>query len=302
MTALLLSAAVTCLGSLALGQGVLALCGADRWNWIAAPVGLAAMIVLAVPAIHVPGRATTTAVVTALLIAAGVALWIRRPSHRPPAGGLLASLPVALLVLVPFVAADRAGTLGVSYDNDMAAHLLLAEAYRSAAVAAVSPLLPAYPLGPHALAATLSQGLGVRVDMAFAGLSAAAPVVLAWTALAAVPRARWVGKVLVATVVGLPYLIAAYYGQGAFKEPMEALFTLASALILAGFQPKLGMRRWIPLAFVLAGAVSVYSLQGLAWPAILIAAWIVGRAIGHGGEPRWQRHGASSSRSSRPRR
>jgi hypothetical protein len=278
MLALLLAAAVTCLGSLILGQGVLALCGARVWSWLAPPVGVAAMILLAVPAIHLPGRSVTVSVVTGVLILAGLVLLIRRPEHRPPLGGLLAGLPVALLVLVPFAASGRAGSLGVSFDNDMAGHLLLAEAYRSGAVALVSPLLPEYPLGPHALAASLSAGLGVRIDLAFAGLTAATPVLLAWTALASVPRARWLGRMFVATVVGIPFLIAAYYGQGSFKEILEALFTLTAALVLSGFQPELGWRRWIPLALVLAGAVSVYSLQGLVWPALLLGVWVLGRA------------------------
>ncbi len=279
MPALLLSAAATCLGSLALGQGVLALCGAREWSWLAAPVGLSALMLLVVPAIHVPGRAVTVAVVTAAAILAGLILWIRRPRSRPPLSGLLAGLPVAVLVLVPFAASDRTGTLGMSFDNDMATHLLLAEAYRSSAVAAVSPLLPSYPLGPHALAAALAEGLGVRTDLAFAGLSAATPLLLAWTALACVRGTRWLERMLVATVVGIPFLIAAYYGEGAFKEPMEALFTLACALILSGFQPRLGRRRWIPIAVVLAGAVSVYSLQGLVWPAVFIVVWLLGRGI-----------------------
>jgi hypothetical protein len=280
MLELLLVAAATCLASLAVGGGVLALCGARGWSWLAAPIGLAALILVAVPAIHVPGRSATVAACLLVLLVAGLALWLRRPQHRPALPGLLAALPVALLVMVPFAAAGRAGTLGMSFNNDMGEHLLLAEAYRSSAVAAVSPLLPDYPLGPHALAAAMAEGLHVRIDLAFAGVSAAIPILLAWTAQACIGRARWPWRVLVSTAVGLPYLVAAYYGQGAFKELMEALFTLACALILAGYQPAgLGWRRWIPLAFVLAGAVSVYSLQGLAWPACFIGVWIVGRAL-----------------------
>jgi len=238
------------------------------------------MMLLAIPAIHVPGRSATVAAVTAILIVAGLVLWIRQPAHRPPLGDLLAGLPVALLVLVPFAASGRAGTLGVSFDNDMAAHLLLAEGYRSSAVAQVSPLLSYYPLGPHALAAALAEGLGLRTDLAFAGLTAATPILLAWTALVSLRRrVRWPGRVLVATVVGIPFLVAAYYGQGSFKEVLEAQFVLATALIFAGFQPALGWPRWIPLALISAGAVSVYSLQGLVWPALMLATWVVGRAV-----------------------
>src|SRR4029077_16175698 len=108
----------------------------------------------------------------------------------------------------------RAGTLGVSFDNDMGAHLLLAEAYRSQAVAQLAPLLPDYPLGPHALAAALAEGLGVRVDLAFAGLTAAAPLLLAWTALAILQRVRWVGRLEAITAVGMPFMCGAFYAAG----------------------------------------------------------------------------------------
>jgi hypothetical protein len=276
MLDLLLAGAVTCAGSLILGQAALAICGARSWSWLAPPVGISILILLAVPAIHLPGRSATVAVVTGLLILGGLVLMVRRPAHRPPWSDCLAGAPVALLVLVPFLAAGRAGTLGMSFDNDMAEHLLLAESYRSEAVALVTPLLSDYPLGPHALAALLAEGLGVRVDLAFAGLTAASPVLLAWTALACLRGVRWLGRAMVATVAGIPFLLAAYYGQGSFKELLEALFTLGAALILAGFQPKLGWRRWIPLALICAGAVSVYSLQGLVWPGALVLAWLVG--------------------------
>ncbi len=196
----------------------MALCGARKWNWLAASVGLATMILLAVPAIHVPGRAMTTAVLTAVLVAAGMVLLVLRPAQRPALADLVAGLPVALLVLVPFIASGRAGTLGVSFDNDMAGHLALAEAYRSETVAHILPLLPEYPLGPHALAATLSEGLSIRTDLGFAGLTAAGPILLAWTVLASLREVRWIGRVVVATVAGIPFLIAGFYGEGAFRS------------------------------------------------------------------------------------
>lgn len=282
MFALLLSTALICLGSLALGQGILALCGARQWNWLAAPVGLGTMILLAIPAFHVPGRSMTVAVVIGLLTVAGLILWIRRAQHRPPLSDLLTGLPVALLVLIPFLAVGRAGTLGVSIDNDVAAHLLLVEAYRSQMVTQVTAHLtayglPDYPLGSHALAAAVAEGLSFRSDLVFAGLTAAAPILLAWTALACLLRVPWVGRLVAVTVTGMPFLIAGFYGEGSFKEVLEAQFVLAAALMLGGFQPALALRRWIPLAFVLAGAVSVYSAQGLLWPILFIGAWLVGR-------------------------
>jgi hypothetical protein len=59
-------------------------------------------------------------------------------------------------------------------------------------------------------------------------------------------------------------------------------------VILAGFQPRLGARRWIPLALVSAGAVSNYSLQGLAWLAVFVAAWWGGRALATGWRSGWR--------------
>ena len=274
-----LTVVVTCLGALTLGQGALALCGAKQWSWLAVPVGTAVMMLVAIPAIHVPGRSATTAVVMAVLIVAGVALMARRPQHRPPITGLLAGLPVALLVFVPFAAVGRVGTLGLSIDNDMAAHLIMAEAYRSAAVAKVIPLSPVYPLGPHALVATFAEGMGLRLDLAFAGLTAALPILLAWTALASVRRVPWLGKVVVATVVGLPFLIAGLYGEGSFKEVMQAQFVLAVALTLDCYKPTRSIRRWIPLGLILAGSISVYSAEGLLWPVLFIVAWLAIRAI-----------------------
>ncbi len=69
-------------------------------------------------------------------------------------------------------------------------------------------------------------------------------------------------RVLAAALVALPYLAAAYLAQGAFKEPMEALFLLAFALLLPGAT---SVRRGLPLAVIAAGAVYAYSFPGLFW-------------------------------------
>ena len=62
--------------------------------------------------------------------------------------------------------------------------------------------------------------------------------------------------------MALPYLAAAYLAQGAFKEPIEALFLLAFALLLPGATT---VRRGLPLAVIAAGAVYAYSFPGLFW-------------------------------------
>lgn len=279
MLATSVSAAFVCVGALVLGQAVLRLCGAERWSWLAAPTGAAAAILVAVPALYVPGRSTTAAVVLfALTLAAAV--WVLRiPAHRPPVAGLLAGVPVALLAALPFVSAGRAGTLGWSFNNDMATHLLLADGYRSELIERFNPLLPDYPLGPHALSAVLAQGFGFGVDEAFAGITIAATVLLGWTGLAALREPRCWAPFATTVLVGMPFLVAAYYGQGSFKELLEALFVLGFAVLLA-FPPQLGrLRRWVPAALVLAGTVSVYSFLGLAWPVAFLGVWLAGSAI-----------------------
>jgi hypothetical protein len=274
MAATILSAIVTCAASLFLGQAALRLAGAREWSWLAPPVGLSVAMLIAAPAIDVPGRSASMAVLLgALTVAAGV--WcLRSPSHRPPLSGLLAATPVALLVFVPFAAAGHAGTLGTSMNNDMSAHLLFAEGYLSSAVAAVTPLPTDYPFGPHAMVAAVGKGLGIRVDAAFAGWSLALPILNAWTAVALARRASWVGKVVAATVVGMPFLVAAFYGEGAFKEVAQAGLVLAVALLLAGYGPALGRGRWVPLALLLGGIVSVYSVTGLPWPLLMVGIWL----------------------------
>ena len=276
MLAILLSAAVTCFASLFLGQAALRLAGAREWNWLAPAVGISVAMMIATPTNHLPGRATTMFVLLALLSVAAAVWCLRSPAHRPSLRDLLAVAPVAFLALLPFLAAGQAGTLGVSLNNDMSAHLLFVEDYVSSAVAAITPLPKDYPLGPHAMTALLTDGFGIRPEYGFSGWMMAAVLINAWTVLAAARRASWLAKAIAATVVGLPFLVAAYYGEGAFKEVMQAGLVLAVLLALSGFGPRLGRGRWVPLALLVGGIISVYELTGLPWPVAFIALWLAG--------------------------
>lgn len=275
MIATVLSAAVTCVASSALGQAALRLAGAREWSWLAPPVGISVAMVIAAMALWMPGGVTTVMVLLGILTIAALVWCGTNPAHRPPLSGLLAGIPVAVLVLVPFLAVGHAGTLGVSFDNDMASHLLIVEHYLSpSSVPDISP--PGYPIAAHGMVALLAKGLGIRADYAFAGWTMALPLLAAWTALALAPRASWLGRVLIATVVGMPFLVAAYYGEGAFKEVLLAALALASAVFFAGYGPKnLGRGRWVPLALILGGVISIYSTPGLAWPVLFGALWLL---------------------------
>lgn len=279
MIPIAITALLVCASALVLGQAVLRVCGAREWSWLAPPLGLSALVLLAVPGNHLPGGPAALAVAIALVVVAAGVWCLRDAAHRPPLAGLAAAAPVALLTLIPFAANGRGGTLGVSFNNDMAAHMLLVEAYLSDSVAHVTPLLADYPLGPHALVAVLAGGLGLRVDEAFAGLIVAVPPLIAWSTLSLLGRdAPLLRRTFVATVVGMPFLVAAYYAQGAFKEVIQAGLVLALALLLAGCGPRLGKLRWVPVALLLAGIVSVFSLAGLPWPLAFLGLWLVGQA------------------------
>lgn len=275
MLTTLISAVVTCVVSLALGQAALRLCGFRSWNWIAPVVGISIAMMISITAIHAPGRCVTLAILLAgLTLAAGVWCW-RDPEHRPPLPDLLAAAPVAAMVLLPYLAVGRAGIPGVSMNNDWAMHLLWAEAIVSADVQAVTPLSLDYPIGPHAMAAVLTKGLGTEIDRALAGWAMALPLINAWTALALVRRARWLGKLAAATAVGMPFLVAAYHGQAAFKEVLLAGIILALVAFLIEVRSIGSRGRWVPLAVLVAGAVSMYSLAALPWPLLIVGIWLL---------------------------
>jgi hypothetical protein len=275
--AVIVAATLTCAGALILGQAACRLCGARSWTFLAAPVGLALLMLLSVAAIHAPGHATTIAVLLLVLNMASLALLIREPAQRPKLADLLTAAPVFFLVLLPFLASGRAGTLGVSFLNDMHGHLQWAEAIRSPSVARVTALVASYPIGPHALCAVLAQGTGMRVDYAFAGETVAIPILLAWTTLVALPRVGWPGRTFVASMSALTFMVAGFYAEGAFKEIMQALFVLGFALgieeLIPGERKKL--LRWVPLAVIAGGALSVYSVEGLPWLVAMLGLWLL---------------------------
>jgi hypothetical protein len=274
MVAILLSAAVTCVASLFIGQAALRLCGAREWNWIAPAVGISIVMLIATPAQAIPGR---TATVAAIVAVAAIVWCLADARHRPPLTGTTAVVPAVLLCVIPFVAVGHGGILGVSMDNDLGAHFLFVETYLSEAAENLHPaLVSLYPLGPHATVALISKGLGIRVDNAFVGLILALPILNGWTAVALVRRAGWLKQAAVATVIGVPFLVVAYYAEGSFKEVAQSGLVLATLLILAGYGPRLGRGKWVPFGLLVGGTVCVYSVTGLVWPAVFGGIWLVG--------------------------
>lgn len=290
MIALLACAALTCLCAMTLGQAVLRLCGATRFDWLAGPVGLSTIMLLAVPALHVPGRTATVAVLIGLLTLVAFVWLVRSPGHRPPWLGVVAGLPVVLLGLIPFVANGRVGTLGWNFNNDMAAHLLLADSQKYESVVRAGGLNDSYPLGMHAWTAVTSTATGAPIDFAFAGITVALPILLGWTALAAVKRIRWWGPFAVVLLVGFPFLVAGYFGQGSFKELAQAIIIMGCAIFLARRPSLRWYAKWVPYALLVAGSLSVYSYTGIVIPGLFFGLWLAGRLVSYLASPRSARH------------
>ncbi len=291
------AALVIIVASILLGRGICALCGgAGRW-WAAPLVGLAALMVLADAAIKLPGRADTAVVVcgVALVLSVAALLWRRqvRPSGQGrsrrtlrSAGGDLVIGGVALLgASIPFLASGRVGP-GAGIDNDMAIHLLVAEALRSQRMEAIWNVLSSgYPTGPHSVVAAVGTVADLPLIMVFTGLLLAVVVLTAIAAgdlLAA--EALW-RRVIIGGLCSLTYLVASFYGEGAFKE------TILAGLLL-GFVLHLEQVRWqwaeatrrrrfgfaLPAGVLVAGAIYNYSYLGVAWFAGTLVVWLVAEA------------------------
>jgi hypothetical protein len=284
-----LSALAVCATSVAVGAAIC--CRARAWSWTAPPVGLAAVMLLALVAVRLPGHGATAAGAIVLASIASVAVVARRGVDVRP---LLEALPVAGVVLalcsLPFIANDRIGELGAYILDDLSVHMAQADALRS--VGAAADITPSgYPNGPHALVAALAGGLGVGSSPAFTGLLLATPVLTAMAALGALRGARWYLRLPAAALTGIPYLAVSYFAQGAFKEPLVALFLLGFVLTLheARGPGRPDRRHAVALVLTTAAAIAVFGIAAVAWPAAALA-WLAALELARGWRPnlgRW---------------
>jgi len=275
------AAVAVCVAALALGQAAVTLCGVRGWSWLSPAVGLAVLGAICWGTVRLPGEGVVSAVVVlVLVVAAVILLWGRLE------GGLEAlrdGWPVALAALVaaslPFAVEGHFGILGTSFNPDMSQHLLAAD--RLAAGQGSELLHQGYPLGPHAVVVALNKGLGIGLVHGFSGLTVAVAVLAPLTALAAFRELPWVARSACALVVGLAYLVASYFAQGAFKETIEVLFVLAFALSLR--ESTRGWAalplRFVPAALLAVGAVYVYSFPGLLWLLGTVVVWALVEAV-----------------------
>jgi hypothetical protein len=285
------SLVVVAVASVAVGVAVLRLVGRPDAGRLAGPIGLAALLVAAGLGGGLTQDATGAAAALVALVLGAVAVLVsgRLMGDMPPElatrpwsdriGPALAALLAVLVASLPFIVAGRVGILGVGLVNDdMANHLLLASWLDERF--SPEPVLvdQGYPLGPHALVAGLARALGTDPVNAFAGLTLAVPALTALVAFGALEGLGRAARTLAAAATALPYLVSAYLAQGAFKEPIMALFLLGFALLLPRVR---GARDALPLGLVAAGSVYVYSFPGLVWLAGTAAVWAAIELAGH---------------------
>jgi hypothetical protein len=273
-----------CLASLAIGQAAVALCGVRGWSWLSPAVGLALVTALCWGTVRLPGEGGTAAIAL-LVVSLAAALYLWRLGDADLRGvwreGLAVGLPALAAASLPFLVEGHFGILGTSFNPDMSQHLLAAD--RLAEGASSQLLHQGYPMGPHAIVVALNGGLGIGLVQGFSGLTVAAAVLAPLTALTAFRGQGMPLRIAGALVVGLPYMVASYFAQGAFKEMMQALFVLAFVLSLreasrteASGNPAWGglPLRFVPAALIAAGSVYAYSFPGLVWLGGATVAWI----------------------------
>lgn len=265
-----------CGASPAIGQAALALCGARRWSWLSPAVGLALVCAICWATVRLPGHGVVSAVAILALTAAAVVYL--RGRVEGGAEALRIGIPVAIGALLaaslPFAIEGHFGILGTGFNPDMSQHLLATD--RLANGHGAQLLHQGYPLGPHAMVAALSNTLGIGLVQAFSGLTVAAAVLAPLTALAAFAKEPALRRTAAALLVGLPYLVASYFAQGAFKETIQALFVLAFVLALresASTWRDLPLR-FVPAALIAIGSIYVYSFPGLIWLGAILLVWL----------------------------
>ncbi|MFN8161352.1 MAG: hypothetical protein U0R52_09965 [Solirubrobacterales bacterium] len=281
------SVLAVCVASLLVGGAAMRLCGRREWSWLSPAVGLALLCALCWGTVRLPGEgAISAAAVLVAVLCSAAYLWGRVEGRRE---AVRAGLPVAAVALLatslPFLAEGHFGILGTGFNPDMSQHLLAAD--RLAAGAASPLVVQGYPLGPHSVVVALHDGLGVGLVDAFSGLTLSIGVLACLTALGALGRFSDPRRLVGALLVGLPYMVASYLAQGAFKETMQALFVLGFAIALLDLERDPGPGEEgaarhsdlcaVPAALIAVGSAYAYSFPGLAWIAATAGIWALAR-------------------------
>jgi hypothetical protein len=269
------AALAVCVASLAMGQALIVLCGRPRWSWSAAPVGLAILCAVCWGTVRLPGHGQISAIVVLVLVALSLVYLQGKGVWREALGGWPVLVVAAFGASLPFIVEGHFGILGTSFNPDMSQHLLAASQLAHGHVGQLEH--QGYPLGPHSIVVALNKGLDIGLVKGFSGLSVAVAVLAPLTTLAAFRERPALVRTAAALVVGLAYVVASYFAQGAFKETMLALFLLGFVLCLRESRQDPIETRWrfVPLALIPVGAVYTYSFPGLLWLLGTAVVWAI---------------------------
>jgi hypothetical protein len=260
--------------SYVVGQAVFCACGRRERSPLAPAVGLGLLCAAAWLATDLASSAW--AGLGAMIVVTVVGGTMLR--FEPATGGLDGALPAAIGAVVlgslPFLVEMRFGILGTGLNPDMSQHLFATD--RLANGGEERLIAEGYPLGPHAIVAGIAK-IGPSTVHGFAGLMLATAVAATLAPLGLLRDLERTRRIGVALLVGVAYLYASYYIQGAFKETMQALFLLAFAIGLAELAAgadsteaahSVDRRRRVsalPLAAIAIGSLYAYSFPGLTW-------------------------------------
>ena len=255
--------------SFVVGQAVFCACGHRERSPLAPAVGLGLLCAVAWLAAELASSAW--AGLGAMFVVTVVGATLLR--FEPATGDWGDALPVAIGAVVlgslPFVIEMRFGILGTGLNPDMSQHLFATDRITSGGEERL--IAEGYPLGPHAVVASIAE-LGPSFVQAFNGLMLATAVAAALAPLGVLRDLERTRRIAVALLAGVAYLMASYFIQGAFKETMQALFVLAFAVGLAevaagatATESRWERLKGLPLAAIAVGSLYAYSFPGLTW-------------------------------------
>ncbi len=277
MVALVMALILILVISWTLGAAIWRLAGHARYAAVEAPLGFAALLTVGGLSSWLPGgTAAGIGVIGALAVLSLVYLGRTGGWSDTPLWPAALVVVVALLAMIPFAVSGRSGLLGVGTNDDMSQHLLAAWTLQGHAPSASSKLLTSgYPIGPHAIVATLSAATGISLEHMFTALIISVPVLLALVAAALMPGKSATLRAGAGALVGLCYLQAAYLVQASFKEPIEAVLLVTFTVTVTAGAEGRSLLRYVPLALVGAATVFANSYIGVVWPAGMLLLWIV---------------------------
>jgi hypothetical protein len=278
--AALAAVAVVAASSL-IGAAVWRLAGLAGPSHVAPIAGFATLLVLVGPAVFLPGHAWTGLGLAVVLMLASAAFRVVRADVR---AGLDDGLPVMLVallgVMLPFIVSGHFGILGMGNNDDWTMHLIVVRWLAHHEIPVRETVVAVgYPVGPHAIAASLTA-VGWTATQALTAVMAAGPILSARAALAVVGRVRRPVNWALALVAGLSYLGVAYYAQASHKEVLAAVPILGFPLTLPAVAEAVrrggraeAVRAALVPALLIVAATQIISGGAALWPLGTLGLW-----------------------------